>query len=258
MPLSTPEFVGLAFVFFVIATLYSSAGFGGGSSYLALLALVFTEFFYIRSTALICNIAVVSLSCYFYYRRGLLDFKRFMPFVLAGIPLAFIGANFRLKDQVFFMILGLSLIVSAVAMILQTFSKNWIPGPKHYRPSVAYSLGGSVGFLAGLVGIGGGIFLAPILNNMNWDRPVKIAALTSLFIWVNSMAGIAGLAYNDTLKLYWPQTLLLIVAVLLGGWLGSGFTLKKMNSTVLKRWVAVLILFVGFRVFLINGLQIAF
>lgn len=258
MTISTEAFIGLAFVFFVIASLYASAGFGGGSSYLAILALVFTEFFFIRSTALVCNVVVVILSSYLYYRKGLLDFKRFLPFILAGIPLAFLGALFRLKEQVFFIILGIALMLSALAMIYQTYQKKMQSHQLRYRPFTAYLLGGAIGFLAGLVGIGGGIFLAPVLNNIHWDRPIKIAALTSLFILVNSVVGITGLVYNDTFQVYWPQILLLLTAVLAGSWLGSNFTMKYVKDIHLKRWVAILILFVGFRVLIINGLNVDF
>lgn len=191
MTISTEAFIGLAFVFFVIASLYASAGFGGGSGYLAILALFFTEFFFIRSTALVCNVVVVSLSSYLYYRKGLLDFKRFLPFILAGVPLAFLGALFRLKEQVFFIILGIALILSALAVIYQTYQKKMQSHQLRYRPFTVYLLGGAIGFLA-------------------------------------------------------------------GGWLGSSFTMKKVKDIHLKRWVAVLILFVGFRVLIINGLNIDF
>ena len=106
MLLTVQELILLAFGFFVVATLYSSVGFGGGSSYLAILTLVLTSFFAIRSTALVCNLIVVSGSTYLYFKNGHFHFKKFLPFVLMSIPFAFIGARFRLEENVFFIILG--------------------------------------------------------------------------------------------------------------------------------------------------------
>ena len=188
MLLTITELVILMLGFLVIATLYSSVGFGGGSSYLALLALVLTSFFAIRSTALICNLVVVSGSTYLYWKNGHLDFKKFLPFIVASIPFAFLGARFRLSEQVFFIILGGALIISALALIFQTLKlkKSEEVNP-NYPPYVTYLLGAGIGLLSGLVGIGGGIFLAPILNHMKWDKSIKIAALASFFILVNSI-----------------------------------------------------------------------
>jgi len=120
MLLTVSELILLIGCFLVIATLYSSVGFGGGSSYLALLALVFVSFFAIRSTALICNLVVVSGSSYLYWKKGHLDFKKFLPFIITSIPMAFLGARFRLSENTFFIILGGALIVSALALIYQT------------------------------------------------------------------------------------------------------------------------------------------
>ena len=120
MFLTISELLLLMLGFLVIATLYSSVGFGGGSSYLALLALVFVSFFTIRSMALLCNLVVVSASSYLYWKNGHLDFKKFLPFIVTSIPLAFIGARFRLSENVFFIILGGALIISAIALMYQT------------------------------------------------------------------------------------------------------------------------------------------
>jgi uncharacterized membrane protein YfcA len=257
MLLSTESLVLLCLGFFVIATLYSSVGFGGGSSYLALLTLFFASFFAIRSIALICNLVVVSGSTYLYFKNGHLSLKRFIPFVITSIPMAFLGASFRLEEQVFFIILGCSLIVSALFLAWQTYTvvstKDRIKSyPKHWD----YIIGGAIGFLSGLVGIGGGIFLAPVLNHMRWDAPIKIAALASFFILVNSISGIGGLAMAHTLELPWKETLILAGSVLLGGQLGIRISLKKMSPKGIKRVTAILVFIVGIRVLLKNGLEL--
>jgi len=259
MLLTIPELLLLMLGFFVIATLYSSVGFGGGSSYLALLALVFVSFFAIRSIALICNLVVVSSSSYLYWKNGYLDFKKFLPFIIASIPFAYIGARFRLSENTFFIILGASLIISALALIFQTIrSKKSEEINPNYPSWVTYLLGASIGLLSGLVGIGGGIFLAPILNHMKWDKSVKIAALASFFILVNSVSGIGGLLSNDTFELPWCEAIGLVIAVFIGGQLGIRISLSKFTGSSIKVITAVLVLVVGVRVLLVNGLQMTF
>ena len=259
MFLTITELVILMIGFLVIATLYSSVGFGGGSSYLALLALVFTSFFAIRSTALICNLVVVFGSTYLYWKNGHLNFKKFLPFIVASIPFAFLGARFRLSEQVFFVILGSALIISALALIFQTLKlkKSEEVNP-NYPPYVTYLLGAGIGLLSGLVGIGGGIFLAPILNHMKWDKSIKIAALASFFILVNSISGIGGLLTKGMFELPWIEASGLIVAVFIGGQIGIRLSLSKLTGNGIKIITAILVLIVGIRVLIVNGLQLQF
>lgn len=251
--MTIPELSLLMFGFLVIAILYSSVGFGGGSSYLAVLALVFTSFFAIRSTALVCNLVVVTGSSYLYWKNGHLNFKKFLPFILTSIPCAFIGARFRLLESTFFIILGISLIFSAVALIYQTLSaKKSEESVSGYSHSITYLLGAGIGFLSGLVGIGGGIFLAPILNHMSWDKSIKIAALASFFILVNSVSGIAGLLSQGTFSLPLIESIGLISAVFIGGQIGIRLSLSKLTGASIKVVTAILVLAVGLRVLFAN------
>lgn len=257
MLLSIESLVLLCLGFFVIATLYSSVGFGGGSSYLALLTLFFASFFAIRSMALICNLVVVSGSTYLYLKNGHIRLGKFIPFVITSIPMAFLGASFRLKEQVFFIILGCSLIVSAIFLAWQTYTVVADTEKiKTYPGYFDYFIGAAIGFLSGLVGIGGGIFLAPVLNHMRWDVPIKIAALASFFILVNSISGIGGLLTAHTLELPWKETLVLTGTVFLGGQLGIRISLRRMSAKGIKRVTALLVFIVGIRVLLKNGLEL--
>ena len=257
MSLDATNFILLTLAFFVVATLYSAVGFGGGSSYLAILTLVLTSFFAIRTTALLCNLTVVTGSCYLYYKNGHLSLKKFLPFVITSIPMAFLGASFRLKEQVFFILLALALIVSAIALIYQTVSLHSNFNVKKYPPYMSYLLGAGIGFLSGLVGIGGGIFLAPVLNHMKWDKPIVIASLASFFILVNSVSGIGGLLTSNSFELFWPEILALLFAVLLGGQLGVRLSIGKLSAKRIRMLTGILVLFVGIRVLLKNGLEIA-
>ena len=257
MLIENPSFIWVILAFFVVAALYASVGFGGGSSYLAILTLVFTAFFTIRSVALLCNLVVVSSSCYLYMRKGHFNLKKFLPFVLMSIPLAFIGALFRLSEAIFFILLGFTLIASSIALVIQTYS---IRGGKikiyRYPNWLSYLLGAGIGLLSGLVGIGGGIFLSPVLNHMRWDVPVKIAALASFFILVNSLAGISGLLVNDTFDVPWDQASALLVSVFLGGQLGLRLSLNRFSAQSIRLLTAVLVFFVGIRVLVTNGFQL--
>ncbi len=253
------NFLFLCMGFFVVATLYSSVGFGGGSSYLALLALFLTEFYAIRSIALLCNLVVVSGSCFLFYKKGLFEIRKFLPFVITSIPLSFLGASFRLNENVFFIILGITLIVSSAALVIQTLNnRHKTEIHRKYPVIVNYFLGGVIGFLAGLVGIGGGIFLAPILNHLRWEKSLTIAALTSFFILVNSISGLSGLVLNDTFQVPVTYAIVLMFVVLLGGQLGTRITLRKLSGNGIKRLTALLVFSVGIRVLLVNGLQINF
>lgn len=256
MLLSIEGLVLLCIGFFVVATLYSAVGFGGGSSYLALLTLVLVSFFTIRSIALVCNLVVVSGSTYLYFKHGHARLKDFLPFVVTSIPMAFLGASFRLMEEVFFILLGSALIISSIFLIWQTSGVKWNEPTTKYPKYLSYLIGAVIGFLSGLVGIGGGIFLAPILNHINWDRSVKIAALASFFILVNSISGLGGLFLAGTLELPWIETLVLVMTVFIGGQLGVRISLKKLSAKGIKRITAILVFVVGVRVLMVNGLSL--
>ncbi len=256
--LTQPELFGLTLSFFIIALLYSSVGFGGGSSYLAILTLVLVSFFVIRSSALICNLVVVSGSSWLYFKRGHLQIKKFLPFLVTSIPMAFLGASFRLKEHIFFIILGASLVASATVLVLQALQQKQQSEPKRYPTYFSYLIGGAIGLLSGLVGIGGGIFLAPILNHLKWDKPIIIAALASFFILVNSISGIFGLLIANTFELPIPVILFLIAAVFIGGQIGVRLSLGKFSGKTIRLLTAILVFMVGLRVLFNNGLQIEF
>lgn len=235
------------FVFFlIIAFVYASVGFGGGSSYLAVLALYALPFKELRLIALICNIIVVTGGVYIYVKNGQVNWKKIVPFVLLSVPMAYVGAIIRISQNTFFIILGCSLIIAAVLLWIKTdpaaVSELKEPGNKTLLKNGA--LGGSIGFLSGMVGIGGGIFLSPVLNLMKWDMPKKIAATASLFILVNSVAGIAGQLTRLPANMNYTRIILLCLAVFIGGQAGSRLSIR-FNPLVIRRITAVLVFFAG-------------
>ncbi len=257
--MTDPELIWLALAFFVVAILYASAGFGGGSSYLAILSLSLAGFYEIRTLALLCNLVVVSGSVWLFYKKGLLDWRLCLPFTLASIPTAYIGAIFRLQEAVFFGILGAALVISALALGFQSLQRaDGTPVKNRNKGWQTYLLGGGIGMLSGLVGIGGGIFLAPVLNHLRWDLPIKIAALASFFILVNSISGLAGLVTAGTFEVSWLPALLLMAAVLAGGQIGIRLTLNRLTAQGIRLVTALLVLFVGLRVLLIDSLGLNF
>lgn len=238
----------LILLFFTIAAVYASAGFGGGSSYLAVMALFSIHMTTMKSTALLCNLIVVIGGTYIFWKNGYLNFKKILPLSIASVPLAFWGGTIKLSEKTFFILLGISLIVAAILMFLQ--KNTSINASEKTNDSVLLSscIGGGIGFLSGMVGIGGGIFLSPVFNLLKWDTPKHIAATASFFILINSVAGLAGQLYQNKLALDWTFALPLLGAVLLGGQLGSRFSALKFNQTVVRQATALLVLYAGVNV----------
>ncbi len=240
----------LALIFFAVAFFYSSVGFGGGSSYLAILSLVLMEFYEIRTLALVLNVTVVSIGTIMFIRHRVFDWKKFWPFIAFSIPLAFVGAQLRLSQTTFFLILGSSLILAAVFMVIQSLAQS---KERDFGLTKRIGLGGSIGFLSGVAGIGGGIFLSPVLNLMGWTNSRTVASLASVFILVNSIAGLGGLIVADSFSLDADLALPLLGAVVVGGSLGSYFTNQKFNLVIIRRLTALLVAYVGIRLVLLHG-----
>lgn len=240
----------LLLIFFGIALFYSSIGFGGGSSYLALLSLVLVNFYEIRTLALVLNVLVVSIGTFVFWRQKVFDWSSFWPFLLLSIPLAFVGAQLRLSEKVFFILLGSALILAAAFLVLQLLNKG--SSARRLSKGSAMVIGGGIGLLSGLVGIGGGIFLSPTLNLMKWKNAKVVASLASVFILVNSIAGISGMVIRRTFTLEVDSALPILGAVFLGGLIGSQLSIR-MDLNIIKGLTALLVLYVGVRIVLQHG-----
>lgn len=239
-------------LFFIVAVLYSSVGFGGGSSYLAILAISGLAFTQIRSTALLCNIAVVTGNVILYSRSGLYQWKKVLPLVLLSIPLSFLGGYLIIGKNFFNILLGFTLFFAALSMwFSKRIANNIEPKEKenYFQNSM---IGGIIGFISGMVGIGGGIFLAPLLHITNWDIPKKIAATASLFIFANSISGLIGQYSNPNFSVDWDLTIILLVTVFIGGQIGSRLSQKFLSPIQLKRATAILIAYVSFRILILQ------
>ncbi|MBR9825355.1 MAG: sulfite exporter TauE/SafE family protein [Alphaproteobacteria bacterium] len=237
----------LPVAFFLVAVLYASVGFGGGSTYTALLVLAEIDYRLIPVVSLICNILVVSGSCWRYHAADLLPVRRLAPAMLVSVPLAWLGGLLPIGEDVFVLVLGLSLAATGGLLLIQPR----LASDQGSLPEwLLYPVGAGAGFLAGLVGIGGGIFLAPILYLIRWASEREIAAAASLFILVNSSAGLAGqlmgLDGADGLQVpNWVYSLPIIV--LIGGWLGNRLGIAILPVERLRQATALLILIVAAR-----------
>jgi hypothetical protein len=238
----------LAISFLVTAVLYSSVGFGGGSTYLALLLIWSVPYFVFPVIALSCNIIVVSGNCFNYIRAGNLNLKLLIPYLIGSIPLAFIGGSLPIEKRLFEILLFL--VLTAAGTLLLFNFKSYDNKKENYKkiPTVVSILiGGALGFVSGVVGIGGGIFLSPILFLIRADKPKHIITMASLFILINSITGIIGqLTKNEVLSEI-PNYWYLLGAVLIGGQLGNFLNLKVFPARILALVTALLVIFVALR-----------
>lgn len=242
----TPDWL-LALAFMTIAFIYASVGFGGGSSYLAILALAGLPFQEIRLTALICNIIVVTGGVWIFYRNKQINLQKIVPLVALSVPAAFLGAKMRISQETFFVMLGISLLAAAALLWFQPKREDEdnFSAPQTARDGL---MGGSIGLLSGMVGIGGGIFLSPVLHFFRWDTARKIAATASVFILVNSISGIAGQLTHLPADLHWSRIAILGGAVLLGGQAGARISSSYFNPLLIRRMTAVLVFIAGMEV----------
>jgi len=241
----------LAFLFFMTALLYACIGFGGGSTYNALLVLGDTDYQLIPIISLICNIVVVSGGVWHFSREGHIRIPRIAPWIVFSVPASFAGGLIPVPEVIFTGVLGFALLLSGVRLLWPEREDPSFSNPKapqhRFMPAI---LGALLGLLAGITGIGGGIFLAPVLHFIRWGNAKQIAGACAFFILVNSLAGLTGqtlkmesAAIFPVLSPYWT----LLPAVLVGGQIGSWLGSSRINVGAVKKMTAILILYVSAR-----------
>ncbi len=242
--------IWLAVFFFLTALLYSAVGFGGGSTYTALLILSGVTYQSIPTLSLICNIIVVTGGVWQFARAGYINLTRIWPLILISVPAAWLGGSLVIPEKLLVTLLGLALVAAGIHLLF-----DWKPVAagdegRHVPTPATLLMGGGIGFLSGIVGIGGGIFLAPILYLTRWGSAKLIAATCSFFILVNSLAGLAGQVMKTGLETATgniSEYLPLFIAVLIGGQIGSRLGSLTLSQTFIKRATAALILVVAIR-----------
>ena len=239
----------LTIFFLITAILYSSVGFGGGSTYLALMLIWGIPFYIFPIIALFCNIIVVSGNSINFIRSGNLNIKLLIPYLIGSIPFAFIGGSIQIEKEFFEILLFIILIIAGILLLMESksFSQDEIK-IKNIPKIFSIIIGSIIGFISGLIGIGGGIFLSPLLFLIKAGYPKHITSTASIFILINSIFGLAGqLTKNIILNeflIYCP----LFVAVLVGGQIGSILNIKFLSNRTLAVTTSLLVIFVAVRI----------
>lgn len=229
----------------IIALLYAAVGHGGASGYLALMGLFSFMPDEMRPTALTLNLFVAGIAFIQFFMSGHFKFRTFIVFSLSSIPFAFFGGTFDIDVYWYQMILGLFLLLSVAKMtgLLDVFMKKTdydAPSRSASFP-IGLGIGGAIGFLSGLIGIGGGIILSPVILLLRWGTVKEAAAVSALFIWVNSMSGLIG-QYSQEKLIIHSNSWLMISLVIVGGFIGAYLGSKKLNSKKLRYLLSALLL----------------
>ena len=239
----------LSILFFVTAILYSSVGFGGGSTYLALLLIWDIPYYIFPVLALVCNVIVVSGNSFNYIRTGNFNSKLLLVYLVGSIPFAFLGGSIAVEKKFFEIILFV--VLSLAGFFLLISNRNYsekIIKINNINPLFSIMIGSVIGFTSGIVGIGGGIFLSPILFLLKAAHPRQIVTTASLFILLNSISGILGQLTKENvineLFNYYP----LFLAVLIGGQIGNFLNLKFLSNRLLAILTSLLVIFVAIRI----------
>lgn len=231
-------------LFFIIALVYSSAGFGGGSLYLAILSESGWTSGMIATTGLVCNLLVTFVSNLRFQILGLINWRKTILFLLLSVPFAFIAGAFTITDRFFFLTLATCLLLASILMVVD-FKKDISINEKWVYISLPI-----IGIMSGITGIGGGIYLAPLLHLSRWSDARSIAALTSVFIMINSLAGLAARHEELTAMVIEPSYFLLPTAAILGGAFGSRLSSSILAPIMIRRITAGILTFAAIKIYL--------
>jgi len=231
----------------IVAFLYASVGHGGASGYLALMAIFSFAPETMKPTALLLNLFVAGIAFYHYYKAGYFNKKLFLSFALASIPLAFVGGMIEVDASIYKKVLAV-LLIFAILKMLNVFGKEseYIKQVKLWQ---GLAVGAVIGFFSGLIGIGGGIILTPIILLLHWGKMKEAAAVSALFIWVNSAAGLIG-QISSGVKIS-SQAFILVGVALVGGFLGSYYGSRKFNNSLLRYVLAFVLIIASVKLFFI-------
>ena len=219
----------------IIAFLYSSVGHGGASGYLAVMALVGVAPAMMKPSALVMNLAVSLFSFIGFYKAGFFRFKLFWPFALSSIPMAFLGGTMTLSDSIYKKILAACILISIIRLVYQFNNSN-----EKNRPIPLWAgllSGGIIGLLSGMIGIGGGIILSPLMLLMRWSSLKETASVSALFIFVNSLSALYAMFQKGGVQLT-ENMQYAVLATVVGGLLGSYYGSHKLNTNTLKYFLA--------------------
>lgn len=228
---------------FIVAFLYSSVGHGGASGYLALMAIYGVTPEVMKPTALMLNLFVAGTSFIQFYRGRHFNWKIFFPLAIASIPLAFLGGTLSIDSFVYKKILGVLLLFPIARFLFLKDNRDFVQKPSN--PWLSIVIGGSIGMLSGLIGIGGGIILSPILILLHWTNQKKTAAISALFIFVNSLGGLAGQLSKGIQ--FSPSMYIYVAVAFTGGLAGAYYGSLKFSQEWLKKILAMVLLLASYK-----------
>ena len=240
----------IALLVFIVAALYSSVGHGGASGYLAVLSFFALAPTLMSTTALILNVLVAGVGTIHFVRAGHFSFRRAWPIVVLSIPSAFVGGYLKVSERVYLILLAAVLLFAAYRMFTSARGASYDESIRDPSVPVALTGGAGIGLLSGIVGVGGGIFLSPLMIFLRWATTKQTAAISAFFIVVNSLAGLGGRAVRGGLELgtIWP----FVVGAFLGGFLGSYMGSNKLSGSLLRKLLALVLLIASLKIILIS------
>ena len=240
--------VAICLALMVVAALYSSVGHGGASGYLAVLSLTTygtMESAWLKQHAWCLNLIVAAIAFYHFHRAGHHVPKLTVPFIVASIPMAMIGGYLTVDGSIYDLLLSICLLAAAWRLFTVNVTDSVVEsGP---RWNIAAPVGGSIGFVSGMIGVGGGIFLSPVLLLKKWATPKGAAATSALFIWVNSLAGLGGAGLSGQLTLEWGVLFPFVSAVLIGGFIGSRYGAEIAPQQMVRKLLVIVLVVAAVR-----------
>lgn len=242
MEQETLKIVTLAVSFFVVAVLYSSVGHGGASGYLLILSFLNFSPMQMSSTALVLNLLVAGSATYVFYRNGYLSFKFTAPFIAASIPTAFMGGMLKVSTKIYSLLLGITLLLVALRLVFEIHLPQVVQSGKKPHLLVILPAGIFIGLFSGIIGIGGGIILSPLILLMNWADIKQTSATAALFILVNSLAGLGGRLIQPDVGMMIPFELLPYIGVAFAGGLIGSHLGANIFSTARLKWILGVVL----------------
>ena len=242
--------IALLFALLIIATMYSSVGHGGASGYLAVLSLTayaVNDPVWLKQHAWSLNLLVAGIAFFAYKKSGFFDIKLALPFIVASIPAAFIGGYLQVDNTVYDILLSLTLVFAAWKLYSTKASRSSAEINKPPPLSIAISVGFVIGILSGIIGVGGGIFLSPIILLFGWSDPKTTAGISAVFIWVNSFSGLVGSTVSGQLALDFSTLIPFSIAVLIGGYVGSKFGSERFSQNSIRNMLVAVMLIAAIR-----------
>lgn len=241
------EFTLLITLIFLSALLYSSVGHGGASAYLAVMALLGLAPETMRPAALVLNVAVASIALYKFYRVGAFSPRLLLPLAIAALPMAFIGGLVSLPSHIYKPMIGLVLLYAAWIVFWRA-NVAYQVNLNQPKTTILLAVGGVLGLLSGLTGVGGGIFLSPLLLFFRWAEVRVISGVSAAFILVNSLSGLAGVMLKNPVL---PSTLpYWVLAAVIGGYIGAEYGSKRLAVPAIRKALALVLLIAGFKMLL--------